>query len=188
MDTFEKHGLFQLSVPKEIFLPRMEFRLPDGKGGFETRVYERKEPLAFGFEHVRLDLDRKRIGEPSYLSDESAIRAYLFAWRLFGKPLEGKDVVLSRLDARALDKYLVSHHRGEVSADSLSKFLIARVIDPDVEHLPAFALFDRLGERISAMITRRYEALMPVLEETAARRAAEALAELDEMRRDASSK
>lgn len=148
LGKLEKHGLFDITIPNEIILGPMEFQLPDGAGGTETRVYERTEPLAFGFERVRLNIDRAQVASEAYRKESSAILAYLFAWRLFVQPLKPHHVALVRLDAVSLSEYLHSHHRGQVSVDSLARFIIARTIDDLLVNTNALANFDGLTGKI----------------------------------------
>ena len=139
----ERHALFDLTVPNEVVLGPMEFHYKDAAGQPVTRVFERTEPLSYGFERVRLEIDRTRVSDDRYLEETSSILAYLFAWRLFDRPLKAHHVALVRIDAESLSDYLHLHHRGEVSPDSLSRFIIARTVDALLSDLPALAAFDR---------------------------------------------
>ncbi|MDZ4837396.1 MAG: hypothetical protein SGJ27_26720 [Candidatus Melainabacteria bacterium] len=151
---FDKHALFDLTVPNEIVLGRMEFQLPGADGKLTTRVYE-PEPLSFGFERVRIDIDRTRVDNESYRKEASSILAYLFAWRLFVEPLKPHHVALVRVDAVSLSEYLRLRHRGEVSPDSLSRFIIARTIDDLLNDSPLLADFDRAVDRIADSLNAR---------------------------------
>lgn len=139
----DRHALFDLTVPNEVVLAPMAFHFKDADGKPVTRVFERTEPLSYGFERVRLEIDRARISEDGYLEETSSILAYFFAWRLFTQPLKAHHVALVRIDAKSLSAYLDLHHRGEVSPDSLSRFIIERTVDALLNDLPALAAFDR---------------------------------------------
>jgi hypothetical protein len=139
----DRHGLFDLTVPNEIVLGPMEFHFKDAEGKSTTRVYEPTEPLSYGFERLRLEIDRSLVLNERYLEETSAILAYLFAWRLFVAPLQAHHFALIRVDTELLSAYLRLHHRGEVSPDSLSRFIIARTIDDLLNELPVLVAFDR---------------------------------------------
>lgn len=184
-DMFRKHGLFELKIPLQMLVNPMTFTVPDGKGKTKTVVYESAEPWSYGFEHVELPLDRARLSESTYIEESAAIYAYLFAWRLFAKTVSPEDLVMAKLDARALYEYMHSHHRGQVSTQTLSRFLIGRALQDDIDRLPVLKEFDRIGERIAARIEARLTVFIPTIEAKAAQRAAEAIEELDSMMRDA---
>ncbi len=139
----DRHGLFDLTVPNEIVLAPMEFHFKDAGGKSTTRVYEPTEPLSYGFERLRLEIDRSLLLNERHLEETSAILAYLFAWKLFVLPFQAHHFALVRVDAELLSSYLRLHHRGEVSPDSLSRFIIARTIDDLVKDLPVLVSFDR---------------------------------------------
>lgn len=150
ISKLDRQGLFDLTVTNEIFLGPMQFDFEDAFGKPTTRVYERVEPLSYGFERVRLEIDRTRVSNDSYIGEASSILAYLFAWKLFVQPLKAHHVALIRLDTESLSAYLHRHHRGEVSPDSLSRFIITRTIADLLNELPVLVAFDRAVNRITA--------------------------------------
>jgi len=178
IDTFEKHGLMELKVPQELILNPMEFSYTTRDGETHSVSYKSDKPMAYGFEHVNLKIERERIDDAAYLAEVSAISAYLFAWRLFRKPLEAQDIALTRVDATALSDYLRLHHRGEVSAESLTKFLISRVIEEHIDDLPGFEAFDNIGKLVMARLEERFASVLPSIEARASQQAAIAKEEL----------
>lgn len=63
-------------------------------------------------------------------------------------------LVLPHIDSVALGQYLRKHHRGEVSAASLMKFLLGRKIEPLLDELPIFRAFDDIAARVSRRLSQ----------------------------------
>lgn len=163
IELLRVHGLFELKVPQELLLNPLHIEVPRKNGEKEVVSYTSTEPLSFGFDTVSLDLDRARVSDSVYLSEVASIYAYLFTWRLFAapavssadsksentNPLAAATVVVLHIDSAALGEYLRTHHRGEVAAASLTKFLIGRKIEPLLDELPIFSAFDDIGARVA---------------------------------------
>jgi hypothetical protein len=162
IERLRVHGLFELKVPQELVLNPLEIEVPRKGGEKQVVSYTSTEPLSFGFDTLALDLDRARVSDSVYLSEVASIYAYLFTWRLFASPavssadsksdnpnpLAAATVVVLHVDSAALGEYLRTHHRGEVSAASLTKFLIGRKIEPLLNELSIFRAFDDIGARV----------------------------------------
>lgn len=161
-ETLRAHGLLEVKVPQELLLNPLHIEVPRKDGEKEVLSYTSSEPLSFGFETLSLDLDRARVSEQVYLAEVASIYAYLFVWTIFGQSaysgaerngasantFAAATVVVPHIDSAALGDYLRSHHRGEVSAASLTKFLIGRTIEPMLDELPVFRGFDHVGARV----------------------------------------
>lgn len=144
MNTLERYGLFEVSAPQELVLDEIRLSVT-GRGDLS---YRSEKPIDFGFKRVNLQIERARLSEGNYLTETAGIAAYTFAWRLFQAGYDAKDlVVLAHLDAALLSDFMREHHRGQLSAGALSLFLMARVIDEQIDELPLFAGFDSLIKR-----------------------------------------
>ncbi len=150
MATLDQHGLCELTVPNEMVLGLLEFQITGRDGQTTTRTYESTEPYSYGFDKMRIEIDRASVESDVRLREASSILAFLFCWMLFSTPMQAQDFALVRLDSASLSDYLRSHHRGEVSPAALSTFILARTIDDLIANSPAFAEFDRVSERIAA--------------------------------------
>jgi hypothetical protein len=184
VDTFEKHGLFELKVPQELILNPINFEFTRKDGEKRVVNYTSSTPISYGFETLRLDLDRARVSDEKYLAETAAICAYLFTWRLVKQPVEPESIVLHRLDAASLSEYLHKHHRGEVSLSSIAKFLIGRAIAPLLDEIPALRRFEGIGERLAVSLEARFASVMPVIEAQVNVRLAEALDEINQITKE----
>ena len=167
-ESLRVHGLLELKVPHELLLDPLNIEVSRAGGKTEVLSYTSSEPLPFGFETLSLDLDRERVSDSAYASEVASICAYLLTWRLFTRTsepaAEAKDganslaaatVVVPHIDSASLSEYLRTHHRGEVTAASLTKFLIGRKIEPLLDELPIFRAFDHIGARVSQRLRER---------------------------------
>jgi len=189
MNALDVHGLTELKVPHELILNPLRIEVTRRDGEKDVLRYSSDQPMPFGFETLRLDVDRSRIASKEYLAETSAICAYLFTWRLFadasgkGTSEDGKTarsaapetIAIQHIDSSSLDDYLRRHHRGEVSAASLSRFLIGRKIEPLIDDLPQLRAFDEIGRSVSARLNAGFSEALTGIEAQAKRRAAEAL-------------
>lgn len=168
MKTFSKHGLLDLAIPLTAKIGPFEFDVPDGDGGTTRIVKEFDEPISWGFEKHRIEINRGELEDPSYMEECASILAYMFVWRMLKEIAEnpnqyqepvvlfgvsnGKLPLLDKLCSSALGEFLDKFHRGQSNPKVLAEFLIRRSIEASVDDLPAFEIFDRLGERLSAMV------------------------------------
>lgn len=137
-ETITKHGLLEINVPLELILGRIELEIQTS-GGIETRVFERSEPISCGFRNIRFKIEWSRIGDDNYRSETASVLAYMLAWRKLAKEAKSHElIVIATIDAIALDKYLRTKHRGQVSAHSLSEFLLERIVNDEINRLSLF--------------------------------------------------
>lgn len=128
VEMLYKHELLVVKVPQEVDFPSIAIAVP---GRDETLTSEART-LSYGFEHFQIEMDRKRLDKPAYLTETASVLAYMFCWRLFTRPLEGMHIALFHLDAHGLHEFMRLHHRAELNLDTLSKFLIARVVEQEL--------------------------------------------------------
>lgn len=82
-EHFRVHGLTELKVPQELILDPIHIEIDTRDGGKRSLSYTSKAPLSYGFETLRLDVERTRVSDCEYRAQAAAILAYMFAWRLF---------------------------------------------------------------------------------------------------------
>lgn len=188
-NALEVHGLTELKVPHELTLNPLNIEITRRDGERDVLRYSSDQPMPFGFETLRLEVDRSRISNKEYLAETSAICAYMFTWRLFadasgkgtsedGNAYRGatvETIAIQHIDSQSLNDFLRKHHRGEVSAASLSKFLIGRKIEPLINDLPPLRAFDEIGRSVSARLNADFAVALTGIEAQTKRRAAEVL-------------
>lgn len=131
LETLRKHGLLTVHVTRMVTLPPFEIAGKDG----EKIVFDYGKPVEFGFDRLDINIELSKLDEPGYLSENSAILAYLLACKILPGKGDALRIVLLRMDSKTLKTCLRKLHRGQSDADGIARFILASALETAVDEL-----------------------------------------------------
>ncbi|MBK9141647.1 MAG: hypothetical protein IPM23_04060 [Candidatus Melainabacteria bacterium] len=145
-------GLTELQIARVRDVGPVEVVTTNGDGSSSSRFVD-FGPLNDGYERLIFRLDRGLLDGDAEFRELCGILAYMLCLRIFRDaeehPSPALNPVLLKLTPEVLGEYVDRHHRGELGADSLSRFIILKALEDEIDALPVWRIFDRAGRGIA---------------------------------------
>jgi|GEM_PF-1160356 len=145
-------GLTELKIARVRDVGPVEIVTSSDDGSSSSRLVD-LGPLNDGYERLVFRLDREVLDSEGEFRELCGILAYMLCLRIFRDAEKDSsralNPVLLKLTPEILGEYVDRHHGGELGADSLSRFIILKTLEVEIDALPVWRIFDRGGRDIA---------------------------------------